>query len=300
MSCAINKEKTPMPQNVSKKRSQLRSIWFRFRKNRLAMLGLLLLIAIAFFAVFADMFADYEEDCVFQDMSERLQFFTTEHPLGTDQYGRDLFARIIFGARISVAMSISTVIVSMLIGSVLGAVAAYFGGIADSAIMRAVDVFLAIPQMLMAVTIASALGSSIFNLGVALTISMVAPFSRIVRSAVLQVKGMEYIEAAKAYGSRDIRIIFRHVLPNAIGPIIVQATLNMANSLLSISGLGFIGLGIPAPMPEWGSMLAEAKSLMRYHPYLMIYPGLAIILTVLSFNLIGDGLRDALDPRLKN
>ena len=296
----VDKAGTDIAQNVTKKRSQLSSIWFRFKKNKLAMLGLALLVIIVFFAVFAGVFADYEEDCVFQNMSERLLFYSKGHPLGTDQYGRDLFARIIFGSRISVAMCVSTVLISMILGSILGAVAAYFGGIVDSVIMRIADVFLAIPQMLMAVTIVSALGSSIFNLGVALTISMVAPFSRIVRSAVLQVKGMEYIEAAKAYGSKDVRIIFLHILPNAVGPIIVQATLNMANSLLSISGLGFIGLGIPAPMPEWGSMLAEAKSLMRYQPYLMIYPGLAIILTVLSFNLIGDGLRDALDPRLKN
>ncbi len=300
MNRVLSKNEADIPLNMTKKRSQLSSIWFRFRKNKLAMVGLVLLVIIIFFAVFAGVFADYEDDCVYQNMSERLQLYAEGHLLGTDQYGRDLFARIIYGARISLAICVSTVLVSMVIGSVLGAAAAYFGGIVDSIIMRIVDVFLAIPQMLMAVTIVSALGTSIFNLGVALMVSMIAPFSRIVRSAVLQVKGQEYIEAAKAYGSKDIRIVFRHVLPNAIGPIIVQTTLNMANTLLSVSGLGFIGLGIPAPMPEWGSMLAEAKSMMRFYPYLMIYPGLAIILTVLSFNLIGDGLRDALDPRLKN
>lgn len=285
---------------VTKKRSQLGSIWFRFRKNKLAMFGLALLVLMVFFAVFAGAFADYEEDCVEQNMTDRLKISAEGHILGTDPYGRDMFARIIYGARISLTICVSTVLISMLIGSLLGAVAAYFGGIVDSVIMRMADILLAIPQMLMAVTIVSALGSSVVNLGVALTISMIAPFSRIVRSSVLQVKGQEYIEAARAYGSKDGRIILRHVLPNAVGPIIVQATLNMANTLLSISALGFIGLGIPAPMPEWGSMLSDAKAMMIYHPYLVIYPGVAIILTVLSFNLIGDGLRDALDPRLKN
>ena len=283
-----------------RKRSQLKSIWFRFHKNKLAMFGLALLILVVFFAVFANVFADYEEDCVFQNMADRLQLYAPGHPLGTDPYGRDMFARIIYGARLSLTLSVTTVLASMILGSLLGSVSAYFGGIVDNVIMRIADVFLAIPQMLMAITIVSALGAGILNLGVALSISMVAPFSRIVRSAVLQVKGEEYIEAARAYGTKDLRIILWHVLPNAIGPIIVQATLNMANTLLSISALGFIGLGIPAPIPEWGSMLAEAKSMMRYDPYLLIYPGLAIIITVLAFNLIGDGLRDALDPRLKN
>lgn len=284
----------------TKKRSQLGSVWFRFRKNKLAMFGLALLLAMLFFAVFANVFVDYEEDCVFQNMADRLQLHAKGHLLGTDPYGRDMFARIIYGARLSLTLCVTTVLASMAIGSILGSVAAYFGGAVDNVIMRIADVFLAVPQMLMAVTIVSALGAGVLNLGIALTVSMIAPFSRIVRSAVLQVKGQEYIDAAKAYGTKDLRVILKHVLPNAIGPIIVQATLNMANTLLSISALGFIGLGIPAPLPEWGSMLADAKSMMRYYPYLIIYPGLAIIVTVLGFNLIGDGLRDALDPRLKN
>ncbi len=285
---------------ATKKRSQLHSIWRRFRKNKLAMFGLILLAIVVFFAVFADMFSDYEEDVIFQDLSSRLQPNAPGHILGTDAYGRDIFARIIYGARISLTMCITTVAVSLVLGCIFGAIAAYYGGWIDNVIMRVTDVFLAIPQMLMAVTIVAALGTGVFNLGLALTISMIPPFARIVRSAVLQVKGQEYIEAAQAYGTQDVRIITKHVLPNAIGPIIVQATLNMANTLLSISALGFIGLGIPSPLPEWGSMLAESKDMMRYNPYLVIYPGLAIVIAVLGLNLIGDGLRDALDPRLKN
>ena len=166
--------------------------------------------------------------------------------------------------------------------------------------MRIVEIILALPIPLMAVSVVAALGTSTTNLIISLTISMVPPFVRIVRSAVLQVKGSDYIEAAVAYGSKDMRIILTHVLPNAIGPIIVQATLNLASVLLSVAALGFIGLGVPSPQPEWGTMLAESKAQMRYYPWQVIIPGVAIAVTVLSINLIGDGLRDALDPKLKN
>lgn len=283
-----------------KKKSQVKFVWNRFLKNKLALIGLIVFVLIILMAVFADFIADYEADVVKQNVAIRLQTSSKEHIFGTDSFGRDIFGRIVFGARISLLMCFSTVTISLIIGAILGAVAAYYGGIVDNFIMRIMDILLAIPQMLMAVTIVAALGTGVINLGVALTVSMIAPFARIVRSAVLQVKGQEYIEAAKAYGSGDARIILRHVIPNAIGPIIVQYTLDIARTLLTVSALGFIGLGIPSPMPEWGSMLAENKSNMRYYPYLVIYPGMAIVMAVLSLNLIGDGLRDALDPRLKN
>ena len=214
-----------------------------------------------------------------------------------DAYGRDLFARIIFGARLSLVISLTTVGASMVLGCLIGSLCAYYGGWLDAITMRIVDIFLALPMTLMAVTVVAALGTSTTNLIIALTISMIPPFVRIVRSAVLQVKGSDYIEAAVAYGSKDMRI---HVLPNAIGPIIVQATLNLASVLLSVAALGFIGLGVPSPQPEWGTMLAESKAQMRYHPWQVIIPGVAVAITVLSINLIGDGLRDALDPKLKN
>lgn len=287
-------------ENQLKRRSQFASICLRYSKNKMAMLGLTIFLIILFFAIFANWFADYEADAIKQNVFERYQSPNANHILGTDAYGRDMFARIIYGARLSLMISLSTVVISLIVGCILGALCAYYGGWLDSIIMRITDIFLAIPTTLMAVTVVAALGTSITNLILALTISMIPPFVRIVRSSVLQVIGADYIEAAITYGSDDARIILSHVLPNAIGPIIVQATLNLASVLLSVAALGFIGLGVPSPQPEWGTMLAENKAQMRYYPYLVIIPGIAISITVLSINLIGDGLRDALDPKLKN
>lgn len=287
--------------NTPKRRGQFASICYRFSRNRMAMLGLIVFLIVLFFAVSAPLFANYEEEAIKQNVYEK--FFVPGqggHLLGTDAYGRDLFARIIFGARLSLLIALSTVGLSLVAGCLLGSLCAYYGGWLDAITMRIVDIFLALPMTLMAVTVVAALGTSITNLIIALTISMVPPFVRIVRSAVLQVKGSDYIEAAIAYGSRDLRIITTHVLPNAIGPIIVQATLNLASVLLSVAALGFIGLGVPSPQPEWGTMLAESKAQMRYYPMQVIIPGVAIAVTVLAINLIGDGLRDALDPKLKN
>ena len=288
-------------ENVPKRRGQFAAICYRFSRNRMAMLGLAVFLVVAFFAAAAPMFADYEEDAVKQNVYTK--FFSPGqegHILGTDMYGRDLFARIIFGARLSLLIALSTVGASLVLGCLIGSLCAYYGGWLDTITMRIVDIFLALPMTLMAVTVVAALGTSTTNLIISLTISMVPPFVRIVRSAVLQVKGSDYIEAAVAYGSKDMRIILTHVLPNAIGPIIVQATLNLASVLLSVAALGFIGLGVPSPQPEWGTMLAESKAQMRYYPWQVIIPGVAIAVTVLSINLIGDGLRDALDPKLKN
>ena len=284
-----------------RKKSQIVSICHRFSKNKMAMLGLALFLIVIFFAAFADVFADYDAEAVKQNVYDRFAApGENGHLLGADAYGRDVFARIIFGARLSLRISLTTVIAAVIIGSIIGAISAFYGGLLDGVIMRIVDVFLAIPSTLMAVTVVAALGTSVNNLIIALTIAMIPPFIRIVRSTVLQLKGADYIEAARAYGTKDAGVIFNHILPNAIGPIIVQATLNLSSVLLSVAALGFIGLGVPSPMPEWGTMLAEAKAQMRYYPYLVIIPGITIAITVLSINLIGDGLRDALDPKLKN
>lgn len=283
-----------------KKRSQVKSIFFRFKKNKLAMFGLVLLIFMVLIAIFAGLFADYELDAITQNMKERLQTPSKDHIFGTDQYGRDIFARIIFGARISLSISLVTIVVSLVIGASIGATAGYYGGRIDNIIMRIMDVFLAIPQTLMAISIVAALGPGMINLLIAMSISSVPRFARIVRSSILSIKEMEFIEAARACGTRDFRIILKHIIPNAIGPIIVQATLNMAGTIIAISGLSFIGLGIQPPLPEWGSMLSEGKSQMRYYPHLVIIPGIAIVCAVMALNLIGDGLRDSMDPRLKN
>ena len=275
-------------------RSQWSMIWRRFRKNKLAMAGMVVFILLVLVAIFADIIADYDTMVVRQNMQERFLPPNSQHWFGTDDYGRDIFARIIHGT------SIVSILISLIIGSVIGATAGYYGGKVDNLLMRIMDVFLAIPSTLLAISIVAALGQGMANLMIAMCISQVPRFSRIVRSSILTVKDQEFIEAARCFGSGDRWIIMRHILPNALGPIIVQSTLNVARMILTISGLSFVGLGISPPTPEWGSMLAAARPNMRYYPYLVIFPGIAIAITVLALNLIGDGLRDALDPKMKN
>ncbi|KUO75762.1 MAG: peptide ABC transporter permease [Clostridia bacterium BRH_c25] len=283
-----------------KKKSQFKAVWMRFKKNRLGMFGLIVFLLMITVVLGADLYLDYENQAIAQQLSVRFKPPSAEHLLGTDQFGRDVFARVVYGGRISMFVGMATIVVSLTAGAIIGSCAAYYGGKVDNILMRIMDVFLAIPNILMAITLVAALGSSIFNLILAMGISQIPRMSRIVRSSVLSVIGQEYIEAAKACGTGDVRIIFRHILPNAMGPILVQVTQTVARSIITISSLSFIGLGISEPTPEWGSMLSEAKSQLRYYPYLAVAPGIAIVMTVMSLTLVGDGLRDALDPRLKN
>lgn len=283
-----------------KRRSQIASIWLRFKRNKLAVFGLCLLVFLIFMAVFAPLFASYSDDAIKQDIYNKLQRPSAEHIFGTDHYGRDLFARVIYGARISLLVGILTVSLSLTFGAVIGATAGFFGGIADNVLMRIMDVFLSLPQTIMAVAIVAALGPGLQNLIFAMVVASTPWFARVVRSTVLSIRGQDFIEAARSCGTSNRRIILRHVLPNTIGPIIVQATLEIGLAIMSIAALSFIGLGIQAPTPEWGSMLSEGKAYMLNSPYLVIIPGIAIVLSVMALNLIGDGLRDALDPRMKN
>ena len=283
-----------------KKRSQLKSIWLQYRKNKLAMFGLAIFLVLVMIALTSGFFLDYDTQVIGQNMKERLSPPSRAHIFGTDEYGRDLFARIIWGTRISLFVGLFTVAIAMSAGSMIGAVAGYYGGRMDNVLMRIMDVFLAMPGTILAVAIVGALGPGIINVLLAMAICRIPQFARIVRSSIISIRGQEFVEAAKACGTKDGRIILRHILPNAVGPIVVQATLHMATTILGVAGLSFIGLGFEAPIPEWGSMLSAAKSQMRYQPYLMIFPGIAIMIAVLSLNLIGDGLRDALDPRMKN
>jgi peptide/nickel transport system permease protein len=285
---------------VYKKKSQIVSIWHRFKKNKLALFGLVVFVFMLSMAVFADFIVDYERDAITQHMANRFQSPSAAHLFGTDGFGRDMFARIIFGARISLFVGVVTIALALVAGAFIGASAGYYGGRVDEFLMRIMDVFLAIPQMILAIAIVAALGTGMFNILIALTVAQVPKFARIVRASILTVKTQDFIEAAKACGTSDSRIILKHIIPNAIGPIIVQATLNVATTILVIAALSFVGLGIQPPTPEWGSMMADAKSQMRYHEYLIIIPGLFIAFTVMALNLMGDGLRDALDPRLKN
>ena len=283
-----------------RKRSQLSLIWHRLRRNRLAMLGLALMSAILLLAVFADVIADYDTKVVGMNMVERLQTPSAKHWFGTDGYGRDVFARIIHGSRLSLSLSIISMLIAVAVGSMIGAISGYFGGRVDDVLMRLMDMLLAIPPMLMSISIVAALGRSMANLMLALALAYMPVFARVIRSSILSVKDQEFVEAARACGTSAARIILRHIIPNAVGPIIVQATLAMGSSILTISSLSFMGMGIQPPQPEWGTMLYEGRDLIRTSPYLVIFPGAAIAVSVLSLNLLGDGLRDALDPRLKN
>ena len=283
-----------------KKRSQLSLIWHRLSRNKLAMVGLLLMMIIIGLALCADLIADYNQAVVGMNIMERLQPPSAKHWFGTDGYGRDVFARVVHGSRLSLSLSIVSMAVAVAVGSLIGAISGYYGGKIDDVLMRLMDMLLAIPPMLMSISIVAALGRSMVNLMLALALAYMPVFARVIRSSILSVKGQEFVEAAKACGTSDARIIMRHIVPNAVGPIIVQATLAMGSAILTISSLSFMGMGIQPPQPEWGTMLYEGRDLIRTSPYLVVFPGLAIAVSVLSLNLLGDGLRDALDPRLKN
>jgi peptide/nickel transport system permease protein len=282
------------------KKSQKKEIWRRMKKNKLSIIGLVIFCILVIIALSADFIADYEELAIKQHGDIRLQKPSKEHIFGTDQYGRDLLARMVHGSRISLGLGFFTTGISLAIGGFLGAMTGYYGGIFDEIVMRLMDILLSIPALLLAIAIVSALGPNMINLLIAITISQIPGFTRIVRSTVLTVVGEDYIEAARACGSKDFRIITNDVLPNAIGPIIVQGTMSVAKMILLAAGLSFIGLGIQPPQPEWGYMLSEAREYMRDYPHLVLIPGIAIAISVFSINLIGDGLRDALDPRLRN
>lgn len=282
-----------------KKKSLWVETWHRLKKSKLAMFGLYILLALIIMAVFADVIYDYDTDVIEPNYASMLQAPSSEHWFGTDNLGRDVFARVIYGSRISLQVSIMSIVISLIIGGGFGAVAGYYGGRVDDILMRIMDVFLAIPNMLMAIAVVASLGPSMFNLMLAIAISNIPRFARIVRASILGVKDEEFVEAARACGATNTRIIIREVLPNCMAPIIVQGSIAIASSILVIASLSFVGLGVAPPTPEWGSMLSEGRTYIRDSNYLTVFPGLAIAITSLSINLLGDGLRDALDPKLK-
>lgn len=287
-------------ENQYKRRSQIGSVLYRLKKNKLAMFGLFLLLAMITIAICADFIADYDGRVIGQNIKERLNPPSASHWFGTDHFGRDIFARIVHGSRISLSLSIVAMVFAVAAGAIIGAIAGYYGGKTDDIIMRFMDILLSIPPMLMSISIVAALGQSMVNLLIALGIAYIPVFARVIRSSILSIKGQEFIEAAKACGTSDRRIILKHIIPNAVGPIIVQATLAMGSVILIISSLSFMGLGVKPPAPEWGTMLYEGRDFLRQAPYLTLFPGAAITIAVISLNLLGDGLRDALDPRLKD
>ena len=282
-----------------RKKSQGAELFARFLKNKSAVVGLVIFILIVLAAVFAPLIANYDQKAIKIDVAHRLTPPNAQNILGTDEMGRDILARIVHGARISLLAGISSVGVALLLGGTLGAISGYYGGWLDNVIMRSMDVLLCLPDVLLALAIIAAFGNSQINITIAIGLAFMPKMSRIVRSAVMGVSSNEYIEAARSIGARNGRIIISHVLINCMGPIIVQFTLYVANAILTISALSFIGLGIQAPTPEWGNMLASGRTFMRENAYIVMAPGLAIFFTILSLNLLGDGLRDTLDPRLK-
>lgn len=282
-----------------RQRSMFAETWKRLKKNRGAMIGLVIVIILFLLAIFAGVIFDYDTDVIGQNYNELLQEPSWKHPFGTDEMGRDLLARIIYGSRASLFISFAAVCLAAVVGCFFGAISGYFGGSIDSVIMRITDMFLAIPETLFAITLVAALGTGTFTLIIALAISNIPIFCRLLRSSVMTQRGSEHIEAARAIGAKTSTIIWDHILPNCIAPVLVQFTLSIAVTILTISGLSFLGLGVSPPKPEWGALLSSSRSYMREHTYLTIFPGLAIMTTILSLNLLGDGLRDALDPRLR-
>lgn len=277
--------------------SPLKEAWRRLIRNKPAVFGLIVILVFILVAIFADVIAPFPYEK--QDYSAILKPPGPGHIMGTDIYGRDIFSRVIYGARISLPIGLLCASCSLLFGGVVGIVAAFYGKWLEDLIMRICDVLQAIPPMLLAIAVLAALGNGVGNMIIANTLACVPLYARISRAAIYTVKENEYIEASKAIGAGNLRQMFVHMLPNALGPIIVTTTFGIASSILVVSSLSYLGLGITPPTAEWGAMLSDAREYITKAPYYIVFPGLMIMITVFAINLFGDGLRDALDPRLK-
>ncbi len=283
---------------IFKKESRWKEVWRRLKKDRLAMFALAVICAMILVAVFADLIVSYEA-ALKMNLRLKLAQPSAVHWFGCDGYGRDLFARCIHGGRVSLSIAFSTAFATLVVGSLIGALVGYVGGKLDDIVMRALDIFSAIPSILFAMAMVAALGSGIVNICIAISLTNIPGFVRIVRSSVLNIAEQEYIEAARAGGTSTLRILIKHVLPNAVGTIIVQTTANVASMILIAATLSFLGLGINPPQPEWGALVSEGKEFLRTAPHLILFPGLMICIASFSMSILGDGLRDALDPRLR-
>ncbi|MGB4610566.1 MAG: ABC transporter permease [Saccharofermentanales bacterium] len=282
-----------------KRKSLAQETWSRLIKNKGAVIGMIFLIVLIVSALLAPVIFDYETDIIAQDIPNRLQPPSGKNWFGTDEVGRDLFARVVYGARYSLAIGIGAVALGLVVGTIVGSIAGFYGGVIDVILMRAIDIFYSIPNIMTAVVIVSVLGTSTVNLIIALAFSCASSFGRIVRAQVMTIRNQEYVESAYAIGLPTWKIISKHILPNCLSPIIVQITLLIGSTIISASSLSFLGIGIPAPSPEWGALLSAGRQFIRSSGYLCVIPGLAVMLTVLALNLLGDGLRDALDPKLR-
>lgn len=289
MSNTANKQK--------KKNGQFSVALRQFKRNKLAVVGLIIFAIIALACIFSKRIAPY--DYAAMDLGNTFGKITWQHICGTDQFGRDLFSRILKGGQISLVIAFASVLVAAFISMTLGASAAYFGGIYETCIMRLVDTLQSIPSLLLAAGISTALGPGLWKSVIALAISRIGHMTRIMYSSSLSTVGEEYLEAARACGASKTRMVFKYIIPNCIAPMIVQITMQLGTCITQIASLSFLGLGVKPPMPEWGSILNEGRDYILQYTPTVLFPGIAIALTLISVNLIGDGLRDALDPRLK-
>lgn len=291
---------TEQPQKTEKKksRSQGAETWRRLSKNIPSMISLAFIVLLILSAIFAEQIAPY--NYATQDLTNTFAMPSAEHLMGTDNFGRDLFSRILYGGRISLLVSFISVIISVVAALFLGSLVGYYGGMFDDVVMRFLDIFMAIPGMLLAITIAAALGPGLVNTAIAISVGGIPAFVRQLRSSVLLLRNQEYIEAAKAFGASDAKVITKHIIPNTMAPLIVQISLRFAGSITAISGLSFIGLGVQPPTPEWGQILSTGREYIRTFWPMMTFPGILIGLSMLAFSLLGDGLRDAMDPRLRS
>lgn len=292
---ASRMEKTRVKQ---RKRSQWLDVWARLRKNKVFMACLIIILILVLSCALANIIAPY--DPAQFNTGDRFESSSLQHLMGTDNYGRDLFSRVLYGGRISLLVSVLAVVIALIVGGLMGTTAGYFGGIYETIVMRITDILMAIPSFLMALCVSVALGTGVFKTAIAIAASAVPSYARVTRASVLSEKNRQYVEAASSIGTGHMKIIIRHILPNILSPILVESTLRIGASIVSISGLSFIGLGVQPPTPEWGSMMSECLTYFRDYPHLVLFPGLCIMVTIFAFNLFGDGLRDALDPRLKN
>ncbi|MZQ80875.1 ABC transporter permease subunit [Paenibacillus sp. 5J-6] len=298
MNVEYAEQKQALPiQALSARPGKWRTFYLKLRKNKLAMLGGYVILFYFLVAIFAPLLAPYDPYHI--DLVNKLKPPSAAHWMGTDDKGRDMLSRLIVGTRLSLSVGFVAVFIGAFFGIVLGLFAGYYGKWVDTIIMRIVDVLLAFPGILLALAIVSALGPSLINVMIAIGVFSIPMFARIVRGSTLSVKKLEYIDAIRSLGASDLRIIFVHIFPNILSPIIVQATLRLATAILSAAGLSFLGLGAQPPLPEWGAMLSNGRDFLFTVPYLALFPGLAISTLVIGFNVFGDGLRDALDPRMK-
>ena len=279
-------------------RSMGQETWRRLKKNKGAMMGIAFLILLFIGTALASIFYDYDKDIIGMTR-DRFMAPSWQHLYGTDNMGRDIFARVIYGAKYSLFISFGSTLIGLIVGLFLGAAAGYYGGLVDNIIMRLTDIFYSIPYIMIAVVVVSILGTSMSSLLFAMALGTFCNFARIGRASVMTVRDMEFVEAGRAIGLPTWKIILKHILPNCLSAIIVQTTLKVGSNIISASSLSFLGVGITPPTPEWGAMLSDGRSYIRSSGWMCLFPGLAIMLTVLALNLLGDGLRDAMDPKLK-